>query len=65
MTHVFDMPNSIGSRAEQILKAYMGKGWKRTDIEELETLLANIGNGWPMAKLQKSLEELTNATSDS
>ena len=64
MTHVFDMPNSIGSRAEQILKAYMGKGWKQSDIKELETLLANIGNGWPMAKLQKSLEELTNATSD-
>ena len=64
MTHVFDMQASIGSRAEQALRWYMERGTDNT-VSELETLLANIGNGWPMAKLQKILDELNNATPNS
>ncbi len=64
MTHVFDMPASIGSRAEQALRAYMGREWNREDVEELDKLLANIGNGWPMAKLQKIRDELLDAPQD-
>ncbi len=64
MTHVFDMQASIGSRAEQVLRWYMGRGTANT-ASELETLLANIGNGWPMAKLQKILDELNDAAPNS
>ncbi|MCA9065334.1 MAG: AAA family ATPase [Planctomycetaceae bacterium] len=64
MTHVFDMPASIGSRAEQALRAYMERAWTKDDVEELEKFLMNIGNGWPMAKLQKILDELLDAPQD-
>lgn len=64
MTHVFDMPASIGSRAEQALRWYMERGTENT-VEELESLLANIGNGWPMAKLQRILDELNDAAPNS
>jgi ABC-type cobalamin/Fe3+-siderophores transport system ATPase subunit len=64
MTQVFDMPTSIGSRAEQTLRWYMERGAENT-VEELESLLANIGNGWPMAKLQKILDDLNNAAPNS
>ena len=65
MTHVFDMPASIGSRAEQALRAAIEHQWTDGDVEELENLLANIGNGWPMAKLQKILDSLIDATPNS
>lgn len=62
MLHVFDMVASIGSRAEQALREKLATEWNGNNIDELERIVANIGGGWPRAKLQQILDELTNAS---
>ena len=42
MLHVFDMPASIGSRAEQALRARLAQEWTTANTAELEELLAKI-----------------------
>ena len=62
MLHVFDMTASIGTRAEQALRKQLAKDWTDKNRAELEKLVDTIGGGWPRAKLQQILDELTNAS---
>ncbi|MCC6907132.1 MAG: AAA family ATPase [Phycisphaerales bacterium] len=62
MLHVFGMQASIGSRAEQALRAYLGQKWDAQNRNELERLLLAIGGGWPRARLQQILDEMRDAS---
>lgn len=58
MLNVFDMPEAIGSRSEQVLRALLEEtNWqgKRTLLEHI---VAEIGGGWPRARLREILEKL-------
>ncbi len=62
MLHVFDMAASIGTRAEQALRERLAQDWTGENRDELGKLVSKIGGGWPRARLQQILDELTNAS---
>ncbi len=56
MVNVFDAPDSIGSRALEMLHEFLKN--PPEDKQTLEKLVAAIGGGWPRAKLREILEKL-------
>ena len=58
MLHVFDTPESIGSRADDVLDKLLNYSWSPENIEILEHVVRVIGGGWPRAKLREILEGL-------
>lgn len=59
MLHVFGAKDVIGSRAAEYLREQLRRQWKDADRDELERLVAEIGSGWPRAKLNEILQRLT------
>ena len=64
LLHVFGSPDVIGSRAAEFLREKLKQEWTHENREELERLVAEIGSGWPRAKLTEILTQL-DAASDS
>ncbi len=58
MLHVFDTPESIGSRADDVLDTLLNYQWTNENIAVLEHVVRVVGGGWPRAKLREILEEL-------
>ncbi|QDV21269.1 chromosome segregation protein [Gimesia panareensis] len=56
MLHVFDTPESIGSRANEILDRLLNYTWTSENIDLLEHVVSVVGGGWPRAKLREILE---------
>lgn len=65
MLHVFEMAEAIGSRSGEVLRQKLAAGWNADTRDELERLVAKIGGGWPRARLQQLLNELTDDSSGS
>lgn len=51
MLHVFDMPESIGSRADDVLETLLHYAWKPEEVGLLEQVVSVIGGGWPSEKV--------------
>ncbi|MCE5280358.1 MAG: AAA family ATPase [Planctomycetaceae bacterium] len=62
MLHVFETAECIGSRADEVLRQKLAEDWTADTRDALERLVAKIGGGWPRARLQKLLDELTHDT---
>lgn len=58
MLHVFETPESIGSRANEVLDILLNYPWSKKNIALLEHAVFVIGGGWPRAKLREILGEL-------
>lgn len=58
MLNVFDMPEAIGSRAEEVLRILLEETDWQGRRSLLEHVVAEIGGGWPRARLREILEEL-------
>lgn len=58
MLNVFDLPEAIGSRAEEVLRVLLEETDWKGRRPFLEHVLTEIGGGWPRARLREILEEL-------
>lgn len=58
MLNVFDMPEAIGSRAEEVLRILLEETEWQGRRQLLEHVVGEIGGGWPRARLREILEGL-------
>ncbi|MCC9606227.1 AAA family ATPase [Blastopirellula sp. JC732] len=58
MLNVFNMPEAIGSRAEEVLRILLEETNWQGRRSLLEHVVAEVGGGWPRARLREILEEL-------
>lgn len=58
MLHVFGQSETIGKFSDEILHKWLEKKWNKSNIEQLNWIVDNIGGGWHRARLREELDRI-------